>query len=56
MPELLNKRAFYDVVVAGLKQRKLLTGGIHGMVTLAGMIAQRTTPHGRDFISFIPKH
>jgi hypothetical protein len=53
MPELVNRRQFYDVVVAGLENRKLLGGGIHGMSTVQGMIAQRTSPHGREFISFI---
>lgn len=55
MPELANRRQFYDVLVAGLENRKLLSGGIHGMSTVQGMIAQRTSPHGREFISFITK-
>lgn len=55
MPELTGKRSFYDVLVSGLEQRGLMGGGIHGMVTAVGMIAPRTTPLGKDFISFISK-
>jgi hypothetical protein len=53
MPELKGKQAFYDVIVAGLEQRKLMGGSIHGMVTAAGILAQRSTPFGREFLSFI---
>jgi hypothetical protein len=53
IPELAGQRSFYDVIVAGLNQRGLLNGNIHGMVTGPGMIAQRTTPLGRQFISFV---
>jgi len=55
MPELAGKQAFYDVIVAGLEQRKLMGGSIHGMVTEAGIWAQRSTPFGREFLSFIAK-
>ena len=57
MPGLAGRRAFYDVIISGLEQRGLLGGGgIHGMVTAVGMLAQRTTPLGRQFLSFISKH
>jgi hypothetical protein len=56
IPELTGRRQFYDVICASLERRQLLGSGIHGMMTGQGMLAQRTTSHGRDFLAFISRH
>lgn len=53
-PELRGKRDLYDLVWKDLYSRALVnTDGLHTMMTGGGIIAQRTTALGRDFIAFI---
>lgn len=53
-PELGGKRDLYDLVWKDLYSRGLVnTDGLHTMMTRDGIIAQRTTALGRNFIAFI---
>jgi hypothetical protein len=53
-PELKGRRALYDVIWKDLYSRGLVnTDGLHTMMTGSGVVAQRTTELGRDFIAYI---
>jgi len=53
-PELKGERAFYDQVWKDLYSRGLVnTEGLHTMMSGSGLMAQRATPMGRQFIEFI---
>ena len=55
-PELKGQRNIYDQIVQDLFNRGLLNfdkNGLHTMMTASGILAQRTTDLGRNFLRFI---
>jgi hypothetical protein len=53
-PELKGKQNLYDLIWKDLYSGGLVnTEGLHTMMTGSGIVAQRTTELGRDFIAFI---
>lgn len=53
-PELENRREFYDQVWRDLVARGLVTtDSLHGMMTGSGLMAQRTSEIGNQFLRFI---
>ena len=58
IPELKDKRAFYDQLVTDLFNRGLIntdSNGMHAMMTDSGMFSRRTTDTGKVFLKFIAK-
>jgi hypothetical protein len=56
MPELKDKRDFYDRLYMDLGQRGFLPPGtnvLHGMTSTSGLVASHTTPLGKQFVRFI---
>jgi hypothetical protein len=56
IPELRDKRAFYDQLLTDLFNRGLINtdaNGMNGLMTDSGMFTRRTTDTGRAFIKFI---
>ncbi|MGD0976162.1 MAG: hypothetical protein ABR866_18925, partial [Candidatus Korobacteraceae bacterium] len=53
-PELKGQQAFYDQVVRDLFTRGLFSSdSLHGMMTVQGAIAKRTSDKGDEFLAFI---
>ena len=53
-PELINKRALYDLIWDDLSRSGLhSTSGLHTIMSGSGLLANRTTPFGKEFLEFI---
>jgi len=56
IPELKDRREIYDPIVQDLFNRGLLNtdrSSLHAMMTDSGIVAQRTTDLGRNFLRYI---
>lgn len=52
--DLKGKRPFYDLIVKDLYGKGLLgVDSLHTMMSASGVMAQRTTPFGKQFIDFV---
>ena len=56
-PELMNKRSFYDQVWRDLNNAGLVsTDSLQSGMTERGMMEQRATERGKEFLWFIQRH
>ena len=54
MPELKNRRDFYDPIIKDLFNKGLLgTDSLHGMTSENGMLASKISERGKQFLKFI---
>lgn len=52
--DLRGKRPFYDLIVKDLHSKGLLgVDSLHTIMSASGVMAQRTTPFGKQFIDFV---